>query len=117
MEVVIKRIEIDMDSKGRQVVHETRVLDLNGYDACEELNNLVDDIYTNKDGEGIDFDVSSDNIRELEVYGDVIMKYFDRLDKKYPEWNARQEWKEDGINRKGEPFDVANQVYSVEVIV
>lgn len=31
MQIVIKRIEIDTDNKGRQVVHETRVCDLTGF--------------------------------------------------------------------------------------
>ena len=115
MQVVIKRIEIDKDDKGRQVVHETRMLDVSGWSAHEVLEDLINDIYQNEDGDGIDYDVSSDSTRELELFGDIVLRYLDKLDEKEPNWKVKELWAEDGINRNGEQFDVNNAIYSVEV--
>jgi hypothetical protein len=114
MSITIKRIEIDKDHLGRQVVHETRVADYNGWTASETLHNLIDEIYTNEDGEGIDYDVSSDSTRELEVYGSVVLRYLDKLDKAVPNDKVKEHFVEDGVNRSGEHFLIEDAIYSIE---
>ena len=117
MQVTIKRIEIDTDNKGRQVVHETRMLDLSGWTSSEVLETLIDEIYTNKNGEGIDFDSSTEGRRELEVFGDVVLQYLDKLEEADPTQQAKEKFNktEDGVDRQGRTFDIKNMVYSIEI--
>lgn len=117
MTVIIRRVEIDKDNKGRQVVHETLMLDLCGWTSQEVLHTLIDEIYTNKDGEGIDFDSSTEGRRELEVFGDVILQYLDKLEEADPSQHAKEKFNEteDGIDHNGNQFFVKDMVYSIEV--
>ena len=116
MEVIIRRVEVYTDEKGRNTVLETRMADLTGWNSHEVLDQIIAYYYINEDGNGINYDVSSDNTRDLEVNGEIVLAYLDELDKVEPDTKAKEQFlkNEDGINRLGEKFDIMKQYYSIE---
>ena len=107
MTVIIQRTETTKDKKGRNITHLTTVFyaNLEG----EDFRKLVCEDNEVNDGANVDYE---DN-RTYQVTGTLILKYLDLLRRK---GNPISElWKEDGISTDGQPFNIENQYYEVEV--
>lgn len=83
---VAKRIKLFQDEKGRPCSLETTVADLKMFFSSDvniqqEINNIIEEIYDNEDGDGIDFDEHNDNGRELEVTGTVLLRLLEPFSK------------------------------------
>lgn len=112
MTLLVKRIEVDEDDKGRRVVHETEVMHVNLWG--NPFQDVVDEDYEENDGDNIDNDeVVGESGHQYEVTGELILKFIDKMEASGTP--IRECWKEDGIGRDGEPFNVENRYYTVEV--
>ena len=107
--ITINRIETDKDTFGRNRTVLTTVFCGRNLDG-EEFRKLVE-----KDNEenGGNVDYEDEYGVEYEVTGELIRQYMEVLRSKGEP--VEKMLKENGINKNGEPFNVLNQYYEVEI--
>ena len=110
----ISRQEYTHDSQNRAVVILTEVAFFNyTKEIAEAFNKVVANDYMNNDGSNIDFDEQvGEDAREMQITGELVLKFIDL----YNSSNKQPlKWYEDGIGFAGEPFEVKDKYYTVEL--
>ena len=116
MAVIINRNEYSTDNKNRYVTLLTTVFyaSLNSCFVEECMGDITKELCNDGEEDCLYYETSTEQGHKWEVTGYVVNKLLEKIKNSNNDL-INEEWKEDCINSKGEPFDMEGQTYSVVV--